>query len=160
MQKVKFNVSRVKLADLKVAVAYQRMAKRAHVKQIVENFNPEAISAIKVAKRANGSMYIIDGQHQAQALMQLGYTEWPCHITQSRGRAHEAELFRICNSAKTRKQVTPLELYRALLVEGDANARACQCNYQGAWLCHRQCQRVAYYQVHRLRSETERAWCT
>jgi hypothetical protein len=125
MQKVKFSVARVNLADLKVAVAYQRMIKKAHVKQIVNNFNPEAISAIKVAKRANGSMYIIDGQHQAQALMQLGYTVWPCQVTASRGRAHEAELFRICNSAKTRKQVTPLELYRALLVEGDPKARAC-----------------------------------
>jgi hypothetical protein len=115
----------VKLSDLKTAVAYQRMLKKAHVKQIVANFNPEAISAIKVARRRNGSMYIIDGQHQAEALRQLGYDYWPCHVTESTGRAHEAELFRICNSAKTRKQVTPLELYRALLVEGDKSARQC-----------------------------------
>ena len=123
--RVKFNVKRIKLSDLKTAVAYQRMMKKQHVKQIVDNFNPEAISAIKVARRKNGSMYIIDGQHQAEALRQLGYTYWPCHITESTGRAHEAELFRICNSAKTRKQVTPLELYRALLVEGDKTARQC-----------------------------------
>lgn len=125
MRKIKFNIKRVRLSELKTAVAYQRMLKKAHVKQIVNNFNPEAISAIKVARRKNGSMYIIDGQHQAEALRQLGYDLWPCHVTESTGRAHEAELFRICNSAKTRKQVTPLELYRALLVEGDKTARQC-----------------------------------
>lgn len=125
MRKVSFKIKRVRLSELKTAVAYQRMLKKAHVRQIVNNFNPEAISAIKVARRKNGSMYIIDGQHQAEALRQLGYDQWPCHVTESTGRAHEAELFRICNSAKTRKQVTPLELYRALLIEGDKTARQC-----------------------------------
>ena len=59
MRKVSFKIKRVRLSELKTAVAYQRMLKKAHVRQIVNNFNPEAISAIKVARRKNGSMYIV-----------------------------------------------------------------------------------------------------
>ena len=121
MQKVKFNVKRVKLSDLNCCClsAYdQEAARQTDRGQLQPGYQCYCAPQ-------GGSMYIIDGQHQAEALRQLGYDYWPCHVTESTGRAHEAELFRICNSAKTRKQVTPLELYRALLVEGDKTARQC-----------------------------------
>ena len=124
MQKINFKLSRVKLADLKTAVAYQRAMKKAHVKRIIATFDPDSVQAINVGKRSNGSMYIVDGQHLCAALMEMGYTHWPCQVFPSTGRAHEAQVFRICNSSQTRKAVNKIELWRALLVEGDPNARA------------------------------------
>jgi len=52
---------------LKVDRTYQRNVPDKEIKSIVKNWNPDLVNMPKVSQRADGSLYIIDGQHTVLA---------------------------------------------------------------------------------------------
>jgi len=93
----------IPVSDLNVDSRYQRVEEIdwAQVHDIAENFNADQLEVVTVARRANGSNWLVDGQHRW-----LGATEHdpdfilPARVLQSQGLAWEADLYTRLNSKR------------------------------------------------------------
>jgi hypothetical protein len=78
-----------------------------------------------VARRADGGLYVVDGQHRlAAAVLRGDIAQLPCVVTHFAGAAHEAAAFVTLN--QQRRPLNALELFKAALAAGDADAQAIQ----------------------------------
>lgn len=115
-----------RLDKIEIEPRYQRVFRKNHVDAILSNKSDgiiiEALPPLLVGLRGDGSLWGVDGQHRLAALKRLGVPSYPCDIFQSRGKAHEAQVFRVRN--KNRRGISPVEMFRACLAEGDPQSVA------------------------------------
>jgi len=107
----------IALSSINVSPPYQRTIVRNEVRSIVKSFDEDAVGALMVGERADGSLWLVDGLQRYSALVELGIASWKCVIFQSKGQAHEAKIFKIANTGRTK--VSAGAIFRAALVEGE-----------------------------------------
>lgn len=123
----------VELGGLQVDSTYQREL-RANYKRIVKEFKPQAAGVLTVARRHDGSLWIIDGLQRATAMKKLGVEKWRALVLRSSGPEYEAQVFQLLNSSKSRKQLDAYELFKAALIAKDPVAVELQDVVRGAGL--------------------------
>ncbi len=110
----------VKLEDLNIDRDHYQRNLREHHKKIAKEFDPRACDPLKIGKRPDGSMWLIDGQQRRQALLKMGIMEWNAVVFHSDGPETEARIFAICGGGKgTVKKLSDHEVIRALLAAKD-----------------------------------------
>lgn len=114
---------KIAINELHVDATYQRTVQRSHVRRIVENFDAAAFGHLLVAERSSKTSryYVVDGFHRLEAAKNMGMEHVLCDVFQSKGKAHEAEMFRWANN---RRNLDARIAFRCRLVEGEASARA------------------------------------
>lgn len=91
----------VAVADIGVDRSYQRGLVPKH-RRIAAAFNPTALGIPLVAQRADGSLWVVDGQQRLGALKIQGVETVRAEVFASKGAKDEAEVFRLVNSMRTK----------------------------------------------------------
>ena len=116
---------KTRVDKIEIEPRYQRVFRKNHADDILKKNDGiivEALQPLLVGLRSNGDLMCVDGQHRLAVLKKLGVPSYPCDIFNSRGKAHEAQVFRVCN--KNRRGINPCEMFRACLEEGDPQSVA------------------------------------
>ena len=102
----------IPLDKLNIDINAQRNLMVGQVRKIMKEFSPSAFGRIIVSKQTDskGKHHIQDGQHRAEALKLLGYTEAPCVVVDSETIKQEAENFLLINLNSA--SVSSLDKYR------------------------------------------------
>lgn len=109
---------------LQVDHSYQRKPKRGRVLSIVANWSWLACGVITVARRADGSFFVVEGQHRVLAAQKRSdISELPCIVFESSGAVQEAGGFFDANA--NRKMPSSLEKWNSLLMRGDEDTVFC-----------------------------------
>lgn len=107
--------------SLSVDPSYQRDFKNHKAVEIASKFSWISFGALIVAKRPNGTLWVIDGQHRhAGALKRSDITELPCVVYELEDVVDEAGGFLEIN--KSRKPLTAMDTHRAFVMKGDEAA--------------------------------------
>lgn len=80
---------------------YQRKLNKSDVSRGVKSFNIALVDTPLIAKRPNGDLFIVDGQHTRAILIGVGIDTFQCNVMDSTGRTEEAPVFIACNEPKT-----------------------------------------------------------
>lgn len=113
----------VRVEDIHVDSRYQREATDSQVLKIAKTWNWVACAAIILARRSDGTLWAIDGQHRVLAAQRRSDTrELPCIIFNVEEVAEEARHFREINTI--RKAVSSIDNFNAAIVEGEKSAIA------------------------------------
>lgn len=112
------------VADLEVDDAYQRSAEegssRSLIRAIAQDWDWRLCAPLTVSRR-DGRFFVIDGQHRMEAAKLRGDISFlPCIVSSFDTLAEEAGCFVQVNTR--RRQVTPLETFKAELAAGDPAA--------------------------------------
>lgn len=99
---------------LRIDEAYQRLVKPAQVKKIVSDYEPIAFGKLLVGERKNQTLWVVDGFQRLTAHLEMGVKKTPVEVFVSKGRQHEAIIFKKVNA--DRSKVAPLDIFRACLV--------------------------------------------
>lgn len=118
MRLLKTENRKIAVDELNISDAYQRTIVPARVNRIAKNLDQDAFGSLTVGQRRDGSHWVVDGMQRLTAARKLGIGMVPCDVFQSEGQEHEARVFRLKNRERT--NVTACALFRAQLVEGDA----------------------------------------
>ena len=118
MRLLKTENRKISVDDLNISDAYQRTIVPARVNRIAKNLDQDAFGSLTVGQRRDGTHWVVDGMQRLTAARKLGISMVPCDVFDSEGQEHEARVFRLKN--KERTNVTACALFRAQLVEGDA----------------------------------------
>lgn len=111
-------------SDLKIDPEVQRTIDPNWITTRVAKFRPDGLGVLVVSRRANGFLHIVDGQHRHALCLAAGYTEpITCQVYQGLSRAEEASMFRVHND---RRKVTPIDLFRIRVIEGELVATRLQ----------------------------------
>lgn len=73
-----------------------RPTKKARVREIAKDFDPEKLRIIEVSERADGQIVILDGQHRVEALRSMGWNNGQmveCVVHRGISHARECALF-------------------------------------------------------------------
>lgn len=100
---------------------YQRNLDVRRVEKIAAEFNADALGAITIVKRADGTLWIIDGNHRRNAAIRVGHKSLFAIQYEGLTRAEEAGLFLELNSTK---QVQPVDRFNASVLAGDPRSVA------------------------------------
>lgn len=111
----------VKIEDLHRDMSYQRPINQELVDQIARKWDIAAAGPIVVSRRANGDLYIVNGQHRTAAARQVGETEIIAQVLNGLTAAEEAVLRLKGNVRRTDK---PQERFQAQLTAGDPESHA------------------------------------
>lgn len=104
--------------DLAVDFSYQRRPIDTKVLRIAGEWSWVGCCVITVAKRADGTLWVIDGSHRMHAALRRDdISHLPCVVFDSKGSEFEAKGFLKGNC--NRKPVAALDVYRAAIVAGD-----------------------------------------
>ena len=108
----------VPVEKLNVDTSYQRekLSERI-ILGIASSFKWSAFRTLLVARRSNGELYVVDGQHRLDAAKRRGIKSVPCSIFDSTGPEEEAQAFYTCSMRVTR--IPAANQYRALLAAKD-----------------------------------------
>lgn len=112
----------VVLAELRVDEKYQRTLSDAKVHMLRANFSPNACQPLAISHRADGSRYLVDGQHRAKTLMDIGLREWLGLVYRNLSRKDEAAMWEEVNTRQTKPQ--PIFRFRALAIKRDSETVA------------------------------------
>jgi len=107
---------------LNVAKPYQRTVIPQQVNRMARRFDDDAFGSLLVGRRADSTMWVVDGLQRLSAAKKIGRTKVPCRIFESRGQQHEAAVFRLVNAERSR--CSPLVIFHAAMAEGDDGAAA------------------------------------
>ena len=109
----------VSKSSLQVDARYQRALNDDKRKRIASSFNWAAFGVLIVARRDDGSLWVIDGQHRLMAAQSRSdVKEIPTVIFELGGNImDEATDFLIAN--KDRKPLTGVDSFKAMVVSGD-----------------------------------------
>jgi hypothetical protein len=110
----------VRVRDISVDPLYQRGLVPKH-KKIAREFNQEALGVPVLAQRADGSLWVVDGQQRIAALKIRGMETVRAEVFASDGPTHEAEVFRLINMNRTK--LNSKDEFFALLQAGDEHAK-------------------------------------
>ena len=90
--------------------------------KLAGNWNWDLCEPLQVARRADGSLWIVDGQHRHAAAMLRGdIPHIPCVIKQFDSRTDEAATFVALN--RQRRPLGAVDVFRAALAAGDEDAQ-------------------------------------
>jgi hypothetical protein len=103
----------VRIEDINVDASYQRPLSRAKIDQMWEKFDPAEMTAIVVSRRADGSLWALDGQHRLELLSRLGKAVVLADVREGLTVEQEAHLFYRLNTGQTR--VGSWDTFRARL---------------------------------------------
>lgn len=102
---------------------YQRPLDEARMKpgSPLNPFNPAAVGTFEVSERADGSLWLLDGQHRAEMARRAGHarTGFPAVVHTGLSYEEEAAMFLKLNDYKP---MHPLHRFRARVIEGDKAA--------------------------------------
>jgi hypothetical protein len=117
------------LAELHVDETYQRSLEtdpsRRLIRQIAQFWDWGLCQPLAVARRGDGSLMVVDGQHRLEAARtRSDIAHLPCVITAYRNAGDEAAAFVALN--QNRKPLQPLDIFKAALAAGDDTATAVQ----------------------------------
>lgn len=109
---------------------YQRPVRPLLVREIADNLDPDKLKLLSVSKRADGTCWVIDGNHRLQAILSLGWADQKvdCLIYRGLSYAEEVKLFRAQAASATLK---PGDFFRAALEERDPDALAIKAIVEG-----------------------------
>lgn len=116
------HAAQVLAGDIRVP-PYQRPLKPLLVREIADNLDPDKLKLISVSRRADGSYWVIDGNHRLQAILSLGWADQKldCWVYLGLTYNEEVRLFRAQAASATLK---PGDFFRAALEERDPDALA------------------------------------
>lgn len=114
-------------AQLLIDPAYQRSLEQAAsqtlVRKIAMFWNWDLCQPLVVARRDDGNLYVVDGQHRlAAAQMRGDITALPCVVTAYASAADEAASFVALN--QQRRPLSALDLFKAAVAAEDETALA------------------------------------
>jgi hypothetical protein len=123
--------------ELQIDSTYQRTIEtdrsRTLINRIAQAWDWNLCQPLAVAKRGDGSLMVVDGQHRlAAARLRNDIWDLPCVVTAYDGAGEEAAAFVALN--QQRRPLSKLELFKASLVAGDEEARAVMRLIEGAGL--------------------------
>lgn len=103
----------IAISDLKIDHSYQRAEVGDDtILTIARGFKWSAFGVLVVMERANGTLYVVDGQQRLAAVKRRGdIDKVPCMVFQSTGKDHEAQAFLDLNTA--RRKVSALDKFVA-----------------------------------------------
>lgn len=101
---------------LEIEQSYQRDIVSDHADKIARNWNPLALGVLIASLRADGKLWLIDGQHRAIAARLNGVATLMVQVFQGLTLAEEAALRLLFNRRMTDK---PNERFRAQLIAGN-----------------------------------------
>jgi hypothetical protein len=97
MEPIQFTVhepsAELKVAEIKVDLAYQRAIIPARVRKLVNHYDSALVGAILVVRDADGSLTVIDGQHRVQTLRNLGIESVTAEVFEGLSRPDRGRLF-------------------------------------------------------------------
>lgn len=113
------------LGDLLIDESYQRSidtgASQSLIARIARSWDWGLCQPLNVAKRDDGALYVIDGQHRlAAARMRGDIFDLPCVVVASASANEEAAAFVALN--QQRRPLGKLDLFKAALKSGDGEA--------------------------------------
>lgn len=101
--------------------SYQRSYSDTRSLEMARSWSWVALGAIIVARRPDGSLWVVDGQHRLMAARRRSdVSKLPCVVFDVSDLASEAAGFVRSNTA--RKAMTMVDRFRAMIVSGDADA--------------------------------------
>jgi hypothetical protein len=114
-------------AELNVDETYQRSLEadtsQTLIRKIAVFWDWGLCQPVNVARRADGSLWIVDGQHRhAAAIMRGDIPHLPCVVQSFRDRGEEAAAFVALN--KQRRALNAVDVFKASLAAGDQDAAA------------------------------------
>jgi hypothetical protein len=110
------------LDTLRIDDRYQRARTESKVNTLRAHFHPNACQPLAVSLRADGSRYLVDGQHRRAVLTDIGLKSWPCLVYRQLSRVQEAAMWSELNTHQTKPQTS--ERFKAALVRKDPEALA------------------------------------
>ena len=96
--------------------SYQRPLTPKKIKEITDNFEPSAITALIVSRRTDGNYAIIDGQHRYKAAVKMGVTDFKCEVHHDLTISDEANLFYRIN---VKRGAVPMGMQFKALIEAN-----------------------------------------
>lgn len=126
-----------RLNELRVDPTYQRSTKAAAsvtlIRRIAQYWDWSLCQPLAVAKRADGGLYVVDGQHRLEAARLRGdVDDLPCVVTAYRDAGDEAAAFVALN--QQRRPLNRIDLFKAALAAEDDQAVAVMALLDGAGL--------------------------
>lgn len=101
---------------------YQRSIKASHIKNIVRDFDENCVNFPRVSHRADGSYYVIDGDHTIRSwFTKHSDMPIPCIVYEGLTQEQEANMFLKLNSGTFNKPVTAAEKLNTMLNLKDAD---------------------------------------
>jgi hypothetical protein len=105
--------------------SYQRSldadSSQALIRRIAAQWDWGLCQPLFVARRGDGGLYVVDGQHRlAAAVLRGDIPQLPCVVSQFDSATHEAAAFVSLN--QQRRPLTALDLFKAALAAGDGEA--------------------------------------
>lgn len=120
------SLEQVPIERLQVDPAYQRATDTSLSRRIIAGMVKEwkwpLCQPLVVSRRADGALYVLDGQHRLEGARQRGDLPYlPCVILGSLGESDEARAFVDLNTQRQRLSQT--DIFNGLLAAGDAGAK-------------------------------------
>jgi len=114
------------IESLQIDPSYQRsdFINKTVVNRIASNFSLVLFSALTIGERADGSLWVVDGQHRYYGAKRAGRDVVPCKVFRSSGPEQEAGVFYDLN--KTRTSINAISMYRALLRQNESTSVSIQ----------------------------------
>lgn len=124
----------VPTGSLNIDTTYQALAPRNPrlIKEIGKKFDLTVCGRLRVVRRANGALFVVDGRHRLEGARQANRIFVPCDIYDVHDRKREIEIFLACNT-RIRK-VPQGMLFMAEVAAGDQEAVALNRMVQDAGL--------------------------
>lgn len=124
-------------ASLAVDASYQRSTEnetsRTLIRKIARFWDWSLCQPLAATRRADGSLFVVDGQHRlAAAVLRGDIPHLPCVISRYASLSDEAAAFVSIN--QQRKPLGKVDLFRAALAAGDNEAASIDCLIAGAGL--------------------------
>lgn len=123
------SLEQVPVDRLNVDDSYQRATdspgSRAIIVRMIKQWDWSLCQPLVVARRADGSLWILDGQHRHAGAVERGDIAFlPCVILSSLDREGEARTFVKLNTE--RQKLNQAEIFHGMLAAGDPDAKAVQ----------------------------------
>lgn len=127
----------IPIALLRSDSRYQTPIIDSIVENIVENFSSAAVNPPLVSRRADGTLWVIDGQHTVKGHIDLGRAEIDCKVIEGLTIKDEADLFLIRNDPASRRKLSKKQSFKARVEAGDPIAVAMNKIFrEGKWTLH------------------------
>lgn len=112
--------------QMQIDESYQRKldagGSQALIRRIAVHWDWGLCQPLFVARRADGGLYVVDGQHRLEAAKLRGdIWQLPCVVVSFDGAASEAAAFVALN--QQRRPLSKLQIFKAALAAGDPEAR-------------------------------------
>lgn len=115
-------LEQIRVDQFNIDHSYQRPISPTMVNRIIKAFDSRLFGIVTASRRADGSYWVLDGQHRIAALIKMGKGNIavPCEVLTGLSMEDEARVFHLRNANK--KTMTPQEKFRGALAAGDERA--------------------------------------